>query len=131
MAVNSTDCRPPLDWEEVGKIADSVRRYGYQGERTMQIPDAHLIALSRLNGVSFSAYRVLFELIRQTLGFGQVKATIWRGNLETATGILGPNVSRAIAELRAKNIIEVETNGKGRNQGPSTFAVLHPDQWQT
>jgi hypothetical protein len=94
------------------------------------IPDSYMAALSRLK-VTPSAHRVLLVAMQKTVGFGKVSDTISRSQFESATGILGPNVSRAIAELRDANIIEVVTNGKGRQQGPSTFAVLHPDNWGT
>jgi hypothetical protein len=128
MAVNLADCKPPLDWAEVSKICDSVRRYGCQREHVSIFPDSYVTALSRLK-VSPSAHRVLVVILHKTVGFNKVKESIWRSQFEDATGIVGPNVSRAFRELAARNVIEVETNGKGREQGPSTFAVLDPDLW--
>jgi len=124
MTLNNVRCRPPLDFEEVMAIADSAARYGYREEHVTVISDTFMQALSRVR-VSPAAYRVLMALTHKTIGYGKVNDTISRSQLEAATGLLGPNVSRAVAELRAANIIEVET----KYRGPSTYAVLHPGQW--
>jgi phage replication O-like protein O len=128
MALNNVRCKPPLDFEEVMQIADSAARYGYREEHVTVISDTFMEALSRVK-VTPSAHCVLLALTHKTLGYGKTKDTISRTQLEEATGLLGPNVSRAVAELRDKGIIEVVTNGRGRYQSASTYGVLHPSQW--
>ena len=68
MGINNSKCSPPLDFEEVMKIAGSVARYGYRKEPHAAIPISYLDAMSRLQ-VSPSAHRVLLAIIRKTVGW--------------------------------------------------------------